>query len=424
VPAEDVWRPKEYSRWGDRRKHAWDAIGHAPDKYYYDFTPPGVMVKGGNDEWSRQEEEHLLVTYMVCPPLGNWGLFSMHVSGRCGRQCEQTFQRLQREGVVDRFLLAWAQRGMRVPASPSPGTQVAFNTPGAIGGKHKGSKRKRTSPDPTASLSKQLDAVATSPALETPNNLTLPNAEGITRRARSRLGGHMSPVKLLRLEDGDTAKLVLPVAGTLKGSNKAVSPLLARIRAMSDNNESVDASETNDKPKRQAKLSSGFATQARPLMPTIPQTGNLPLPETPCFSSDALGSKKRRRAAMPSSDGSFEQEAARLDHALEKRKGLLKDVCEGQLRRIQEQYSPEMDTSSLPRFSFTDGCKSLLMMRSGDQGAAGDEERIFEIPEATREQLERRSMYDLYEAEQEADRMHQVQLETLTALQQRGLSLS
>jgi hypothetical protein len=412
-PAEDVWRPKEYARWGDRRRRAWDSIGRAPDEYYYDFAPPGVTAKWMTEEWSRQEEERLLVTYMLHPPLGKWGLFSMHITGRCGRQCEQTFERLQEEGTVDRFQQVWARRGPIgvKPTSPSPGIRAAFSTPSAGSGMYKGAKRKRTSPDggaETTPSSKVLDETAAGTD-QTPSNPTLPHQEGMKKeakagRVRSRLGAHMSPIKLMHLEDADSTKnQEASTVSSLSGITEPVSPLAT-------------------KPARLAKQDRGFASQSRPLMPTIPQTGNLPLPQTPCFSSAALTSKRQRRPALASSDGSFEQEVVRLEHALEKRKRQLKESCDAQLRRIGEKHASQEDPV-LPRFSFTDGCKSLLNMRSEGQGSSvrKNEERLFEIPSATRDQLERRCMYDLEEAEREAERMHQIQLESLTSLQRHGL---
>uniref|UniRef100_A0A7S3G1Q4 Myb-like domain-containing protein n=1 Tax=Palpitomonas bilix TaxID=652834 RepID=A0A7S3G1Q4_9EUKA len=76
-----------------------DGITTNPDAYFSKYKLPGEKVK--KERWSAEESEkflHLFKTTGVSQ--GKWGLFSMHIEGRIGIQCQTHFRTLLRRQLL------------------------------------------------------------------------------------------------------------------------------------------------------------------------------------------------------------------------------------------------------------------------------------------------------------------------------------
>jgi len=94
---EEVLRERvdgaEWSDWSIRRREMWMRVHEDPEAYYYEFNPPGQSEVEG--DWSERERETFGRNLISRPPNGNWGLFSMHINGRCGKSCKEYFESLE-----------------------------------------------------------------------------------------------------------------------------------------------------------------------------------------------------------------------------------------------------------------------------------------------------------------------------------------
>lgn len=460
--AREQCRPQEYSEWTVAKKRRWDDLAASPDPFYYEHAPPGRTLKLG--PWCRAEEELLVLMHARHPPVGHWGLFSFHIPGRNGRQCEQTIRRLKKSGglAAIQSRLANCLRAAlpnKQRQSPPHTPKLPPKLPKPSSAKPNSAKRKRVLSEDDSLCKHVLELCLPVPATtpprgqqgaldpkeQTPQLMSpragAPQAPNATKlaKARSRTVG-MSPVKLVGLGGLGGAASGLPKgsAAGRRGKTGEADKEFAAIGA-----QGLPEGLLGVAPLRQGRGPQQAAvdsSRGRPLAPTALQSAH-PTAFSPApFSSGSLWPRQAPEQLAPElTEHNNRGEAARLTRAHNLQMSRLKEACQRHLHGIQRQYDgdgdddghgpgqpaqPEADS----RFTFIDGCKSLLMMRKWseseeDKDAAREPPTpsFFEMPTPGKEQMRRRSMVEHGQAQREATRVHQIQMEALEALQRGGL---
>lgn len=70
--------------WSDARIRAYQSLKTNPNTYFYRFNAPGETQKNGG--WSKEEHELFMKRLAEVGADGQWGIFSMAISGRVGYQ--------------------------------------------------------------------------------------------------------------------------------------------------------------------------------------------------------------------------------------------------------------------------------------------------------------------------------------------------
>ena len=92
--------PTEYGMWSLEQRRRWDRVSEQPGLYYYHHTAPGIAAR--MDDWDNDEVE-LLIHLLLCHPVtsearkgeaSEWGLFSINLPGRVGKECEEKWREL------------------------------------------------------------------------------------------------------------------------------------------------------------------------------------------------------------------------------------------------------------------------------------------------------------------------------------------
>jgi hypothetical protein len=91
--------PPDYESWSPCRQQSWLQLQDNPNGFFYRHLLPGEQRKNG--AWSEEENLLFLQTLQEHPPeTGHWGLFSRHIPGRVGYQCNAQYKRLIAAGRI------------------------------------------------------------------------------------------------------------------------------------------------------------------------------------------------------------------------------------------------------------------------------------------------------------------------------------
>lgn len=91
--------PPGFADWAPCKKQAWLDIERNPNAFYYRHVDPNEKRKNG--PWTEDEKQLFLKVLEEHPPeMGHWGLFSRHIPGRVGYQCNAYYKKLVAAGVV------------------------------------------------------------------------------------------------------------------------------------------------------------------------------------------------------------------------------------------------------------------------------------------------------------------------------------
>lgn len=91
--------PADFADWAPCKKQAWLELDRNPNAFYYRHVEPGEERKNG--PWTEDEKQLFLKVLEEHPPeSGHWGLFSRHIPGRVGYQCNAFYKKLVAAGVV------------------------------------------------------------------------------------------------------------------------------------------------------------------------------------------------------------------------------------------------------------------------------------------------------------------------------------
>ncbi|CBK21802.2 uncharacterized protein [Blastocystis hominis] len=76
--------PPDYYNWTSARQAAWNEIPFNANEYYMKYLPPGI--EPSTRCWDAEERSEFLSALKNYPPKGKWGLFSLHMLGRTGKE--------------------------------------------------------------------------------------------------------------------------------------------------------------------------------------------------------------------------------------------------------------------------------------------------------------------------------------------------
>lgn len=163
-----IWRPSAYDRWSMDQQYLWDRVPQDPNAYYYRYPAPGEKLR--TSRWTDAELETFRHMRRTHPTKNTWGLFSMHIMGRTGYQCEELAKSLKKRQALPSHV---------PPRAPLSGKELA---------KRKRAAAARRSWKELAPLPK-ADSGAASPAMPPPSATTsgtpnLPASGGRTTRRR------------------------------------------------------------------------------------------------------------------------------------------------------------------------------------------------------------------------------------------------
>ncbi|KAJ2824383.1 hypothetical protein IWW50_003354 [Coemansia erecta] len=89
---------KAMKGWSEARIKAFKAIKTKPNTYYYRFNAPGEEQRTG--QWTPEEQRQFHARLKEIGANGQWGIFSMTISGRVGYQCSNYYRYLVENRLI------------------------------------------------------------------------------------------------------------------------------------------------------------------------------------------------------------------------------------------------------------------------------------------------------------------------------------
>ncbi|KAJ2887077.1 hypothetical protein IWW38_005181, partial [Coemansia aciculifera] len=90
---------KAMKGWSEARIKAFKAIKTKPNTYYYRFNAPGEEQRTG--QWTAEEQRLFHARLKEIGANGQWGIFSMTISGRVGYQCSNYYRYLVENRLIN-----------------------------------------------------------------------------------------------------------------------------------------------------------------------------------------------------------------------------------------------------------------------------------------------------------------------------------
>ncbi|OHT13840.1 hypothetical protein TRFO_43238 [Tritrichomonas foetus] len=91
--------PPGFESWAECKKQAWHQLDVNPNGFFYRHLLPGEKKKNG--PWTETEKQLFIKAIREHPPSsGHWGLFSRHIPGRVGYQCNAFYKKLVASGEI------------------------------------------------------------------------------------------------------------------------------------------------------------------------------------------------------------------------------------------------------------------------------------------------------------------------------------
>ena len=116
--------PEGFESWNDLKKQAWNQLDTNPNAFLYRYTLPGEEKKNG--PWSDDEKQHFIKVLQEHPPdKAHWGMFSKHIPGRVGYQCNAFYKKLISLGEIDEATNQPKEDGQNTDGDSNNGEQKA-----------------------------------------------------------------------------------------------------------------------------------------------------------------------------------------------------------------------------------------------------------------------------------------------------------